>query len=79
MICGTVENLVPACRARVAVCQDSRKRWLLDVSVQLFGRFGLDNLLGRPENCCNLDEVLDVTGFQVCGSVFGELHMGNPS
>ena len=69
MMYGTAENRVLERRASVAVCQNSRKRWLLDVSVQLFGRFGLDNLLGRPENCCNLDEILDVRGFK-CACVF---------
>ncbi len=46
-------------RATVTVCQNSMKRRLLDVSVQLFGRFFRDNSLGRPENCCNLDEILE--------------------
>ena len=36
MMCGTVENQVPEWRATVAVCKNSRKRWLLDISVQLF-------------------------------------------
>ena len=58
MMCGTVENRVLEWRATVAVCQNGRKRWLLGVSVQLLGRFLRDNSLGRPEDCCNLDEIL---------------------
>jgi hypothetical protein len=30
----------------------------LGVSVQLFGRLLRDNSLGRPEKCCNLNEIL---------------------
>jgi hypothetical protein len=37
MMCGTVENQFREWRATVAVCQNSRKRWLLDIGVQLFG------------------------------------------
>ncbi len=69
MMCGTVENRFLEWRATVAVCQNSRKRWLLGVSVQLFGRFLRDNSLGRPENCCNLDEILILWGFK-CVRVF---------
>ena len=56
MMSGTVENRVLEWRATVAVYQNSRKRWLLDIAVQLFLHFLRDNSLGRPENCCNLDE-----------------------
>jgi hypothetical protein len=67
MMCGTVENRVLEWRARVAVCQDSRRRWLLDVSVQLLARVLRDKSLGRPENCCSLDEVLILQGFKCAG------------
>jgi hypothetical protein len=52
MICGTAENRVLELRGTAAVRQNSRKRWLLDVSVQLFfWRFLRKNSLGRPEYC----------------------------
>ena len=56
MMSGTVENRVLEWRATVVVYQNSREKWLLDIAVQLFLRFLRDNSLGRPENCCNLDE-----------------------
>ena len=37
MMCGTVENQVPEWRATVAVCQNGRKKRVLDVRVRLFG------------------------------------------
>ncbi len=58
MMCGTSENRILVWRGTVAVCENSRKRWLLDISVQLFWHFLRDNSLGWPENCCNLDEML---------------------
>ncbi len=45
MMCGTAENQVSKWRATVAVYQNSRKRWLLDTSVQLFWRFLRENPL----------------------------------
>ncbi len=39
MMCGTAENQVPEWRATVPVRKSSRKRWLLDIGVQLFWRF----------------------------------------
>ena len=67
MMCGTLENQVPEWRPTVAVRKNSRKRWLLDISVQLFWRFLRDNSLGRPRNCCNLDEILISWGFKCEG------------
>lgn len=67
MMCGIVENRVPEWRASVAVCKDSRKRRLLDISVQLFWRFLRDNSLGRPENCRNLNEILILWGLKYKG------------
>ena len=58
MMCGTVENEVPEWRTTVAVCKNSSKRWLLEISVQLSWRFLRDNPLGRPANCWNLNEIL---------------------
>ena len=49
MMCGTVENQFLEWRATVAMCQNSRKRWLLGVNVQLSGRFLGDNSLGRGQ------------------------------
>ncbi len=69
MMCGTVENQVPEWRATAAVRKNSRKRWLLEISVQLFWRFLRDNSLGWPENYCNLDEILILCGFK-CAGVF---------
>jgi hypothetical protein len=67
MMCVTVENRAVEWRATVAVCQNSRKRWPLGVSIRLFGRFLRDNSLGRLENCCNLNEILTLWGL-VCRS-----------
>jgi hypothetical protein len=64
MMCGTVENEFLEWRATVAVCQNSRKRWLLDIGIQLFWRFLRDNSVGQPENCCNLDEILILWSFK---------------
>jgi len=68
MMCGTVENRFLEWRATVAVCKNSRKRWLLDISVQLFWRFLRENSLGRPENCGNLNEILIFWGFESEGA-----------
>ena len=68
MMYGTAENQVPEWRATVAVCKNSRKRWLLDISVRLFWRFLRDNSLGRPENCCNLNGILILWGFKCAGA-----------
>ena len=67
MMCGTAENRVPEWRATVAVRKNSRRRWLLDISVQLFRRFLRDNSLGRPENCCNLNEIMILWDFECVG------------
>jgi len=77
MMCGTVENRVLEWRATVAVCQNSRKRWLLGVSVQLFWRSLRNNSLGRPENCYNLDEFC-YYGASSVYECFSEVYMGNP-
>ncbi len=58
MMCGTVENQVQEWRAVAAVGKNSRKWWLLGVSVQLLGRSLQDNSLGRAENCRNINEIL---------------------
>jgi hypothetical protein len=58
MMCGTAESRVLERRAAVAVCQNSRETWLLGVCVQLFACFLRDNSLERPENRCNLNEIL---------------------
>jgi len=67
MMFGTAENRVLKCRATVVVCQNSRKKWLLGVNVQLFGRFLLYNSLERPENCCNLNEIFGIIGVRRAG------------
>ena len=64
MMCGSVENRFLEWRATVAVCKNSRKRWLLGVGVHLFGRLLRDNSLERPGNCYNLDEILILCGFK---------------
>ncbi len=46
MMCETAENRVPEWRGTAAVRQNSRKRWLLDVSVQLFLAFFAKKLAG---------------------------------
>ncbi len=69
MMCGIVENRIMEWRAPVAVCQNSKKRRLLDVSARIFWRFLLDNSLGLPENCCNLNEILILRNFK-CAGVF---------
>ena len=69
MMCGTVENQVQEWRATVAVCQNSRERCLLDMSVHLLWCFLRDNSLGRLENCYNLDEILILWDF-MCAGVF---------
>ena len=78
-MCGTVEKQVPEWKAMVAVCQNSRKRWLLDTSVQLFWRLLRDNSLERPENCCNFDEILISWDFKRAGvfwwSVYGKFRL----
>ncbi len=51
----------------VAVCQNSGKKWVLGVCVQLFACFLRDNSLGRPENRCNLNEILILQGFEYAG------------
>jgi len=68
MVCGTVENQVAEWRAMVAVHKNSRKRWLLDIGVQLFWRFLRDNSLGQPENCHNLHEILILWGLKFAGA-----------
>jgi len=67
MMFGTAENRVLKCRATVVVRQNNRKRWLLGVNVQLFGRFLLDNSLEPPENCCNLNEIFGIMGVRRAG------------
>jgi hypothetical protein len=68
MMCGTVENRVLEWRATVTVCQNTGKRWVLGVCVQLFACFLRDNSLERPENRCNLNEILILwaSGVQEC-------------
>ena len=67
MMCGNAENQVPKWRATVAVCQNSGKMRLLDVSARIFWRFLRDNSLGLPENCCNLNEILTLSDFKYTG------------
>ena len=76
MMCGTVENRVLEWRATVAVCQNSGKRWVLGVCVQLFACFLRDNSLERPENRCNLNDILILwaSGVQEC---INKVYMGN--
>ena len=73
-MCGTVESQVPDWRATVVVCQNGRKRWLLGVSVQLFGRSLRDNSLGGQRT---VDEILILWGFK-CTGVFQQSVYGKP-
>ncbi len=67
MMFETAENRVLEWRTTVAVCQNSGKKWVLGVCVQLFACFLRDNSLGRPENRCNLNEILILQGFEYAG------------
>jgi len=69
MMCGSAENRVLEWRGTAAVRQNSRKRWLLDVSVQLFWRFLRKNSLGRPEYCWHCDKITVLWDLKCAGVV----------
>jgi len=50
-MCGIAENRVPELRATVAVCQNSRKKWLFDVFARIRWLFLRENLLIPLKYC----------------------------
>ncbi len=51
MMCGTVENQVLEWRETVAVCKNSKKKWILHTNMSLFLCFLRHGMLDLPEYC----------------------------
>jgi len=47
MMCGTAENRVPEFRATVAVCQNSKKKWVLHTNMSPFLPHGMLKPAGK--------------------------------
>ncbi len=77
MMCGTAENRFLEWRATVAVCQNSRKRRLLGVSVQLFGRF-CDTTRRGGQNIVDNEMILRYYKTLSLKQCFGEVHREIP-